>query len=99
LAQNKAKLFKKFDHNIGFDKNVNFFAKNCQKSQKIVTITSVPGINVVNVFAKKRQKSWGTGTIASMAKFEPFIHNIISVFKKNDNILMINGHDVDPCSR
>jgi hypothetical protein len=27
-----------------FEKNANFFAKNCQKSQKIVIITSVLGI-------------------------------------------------------
>jgi hypothetical protein len=25
-----------------FDENVNFFVENCQKSQKIVTITSTP---------------------------------------------------------
>jgi hypothetical protein len=30
------------DHNIGFEKNANFFAENCQKSQKIVIITSTP---------------------------------------------------------
>jgi hypothetical protein len=28
-----------------FEKNANFFAKNCQKSQKIVIITSVPGLD------------------------------------------------------
>jgi hypothetical protein len=33
----------KFDHNIVFEKNANFFAENRQKSQKIVIITSVPG--------------------------------------------------------
>jgi hypothetical protein len=27
-----------------FEKNANFFAKNCRKSQKIVIITSTPGI-------------------------------------------------------
>jgi hypothetical protein len=26
-----------------FEKNANFFAENCQKSQKIVIITSTPG--------------------------------------------------------
>jgi hypothetical protein len=30
------------DHNIGFEKNANFFVENCQKSQKIVIITSTP---------------------------------------------------------
>jgi hypothetical protein len=33
---------KKFDHNIGFEKNANFFAENRQKLQKIVLITSTP---------------------------------------------------------
>jgi hypothetical protein len=28
-----------------FEKNANFFAENCQKSQKIVIITSVPGLD------------------------------------------------------
>jgi hypothetical protein len=32
----------KFDHNIGFKKNANFFTENCPKSQKIVVITSTP---------------------------------------------------------
>jgi hypothetical protein len=32
-----------FDHNIGFWEKRHFFAKNCQKSQKIVIITSTPG--------------------------------------------------------
>jgi hypothetical protein len=33
----------KFYHNIGFWEKRHFFAKNCQKSQKIVIITSTPG--------------------------------------------------------
>jgi hypothetical protein len=32
-----------FDHNIGLEKNANFFAENCRKSQKIVIIKSTPG--------------------------------------------------------
>jgi hypothetical protein len=32
-----------FDHNIFFEENANFFVENCQKSQKIVIITSTPG--------------------------------------------------------
>jgi hypothetical protein len=33
-----------FDRNIGlWEKNANFFAENCQKSPKIVIITSTPG--------------------------------------------------------
>jgi hypothetical protein len=29
-----------------FEKNANFFAENCQKSQKIVIISSTPGLNI-----------------------------------------------------
>jgi hypothetical protein len=42
---------KKFDHKIVclfFEKNANFFAENCQKSQKILTITSTPGVESLN---------------------------------------------------
>jgi hypothetical protein len=42
LTQNKAKLCKNLIITLVFEKNANFFAKNCQKSQKIVIITSVP---------------------------------------------------------
>jgi hypothetical protein len=35
---------KNFDHNIGFWEKRQFFAENCQKSQKIVIITSTPGV-------------------------------------------------------
>jgi hypothetical protein len=31
-----------------FEKNANFFAKNCRKSQKIVIITSTPGMAVAS---------------------------------------------------
>jgi hypothetical protein len=39
---NKAKFWKKIDHNIGFWEKRHFFAENCRKSQKIVMITSTP---------------------------------------------------------
>jgi hypothetical protein len=42
LTQNKAKLFKNLIITLVFEKNANFFAENCQKSLKIVIITSVP---------------------------------------------------------
>jgi hypothetical protein len=42
LTRNNAKLCKNFDLNIGFWENANFYAENCQKSQKIVIITSTP---------------------------------------------------------
>jgi hypothetical protein len=44
LTQNKAKLCKNLIITLVFEKNADFFAENCQKSQKIVIITSVPGI-------------------------------------------------------
>jgi hypothetical protein len=38
-----------FDHNISFCETRLFFAENCRKSQKIVTITSTPGgVSVIN---------------------------------------------------
>jgi hypothetical protein len=40
LTQNKVKLWKHFMITLVFEKNANFFAENCRKSQKIVTITS-----------------------------------------------------------
>jgi hypothetical protein len=39
LTLNKAKLCKILIIKLVFEKNVNFFAKNCRKSQKIVIIT------------------------------------------------------------
>jgi hypothetical protein len=39
LTQNKAKLCKNLIIILVFDKNANFFAENCRKSQKIVIIT------------------------------------------------------------
>jgi hypothetical protein len=43
LTQNKAKLYKNLSKTLVFEKNANFFAENCRKSQKIVIITSTPG--------------------------------------------------------
>jgi hypothetical protein len=37
-----------FDHNIGFWEKRQFFAENCQKSQKIVIRTSTPDEFVKN---------------------------------------------------
>jgi hypothetical protein len=42
LTENKAKLCKMLIITLVLEKNANFFAKNCQKSQKIVIITSTP---------------------------------------------------------
>jgi hypothetical protein len=39
---NKAKLCKSLIIALVFEKNAKFFAENCQKSQKIVIITSTP---------------------------------------------------------
>jgi hypothetical protein len=43
LTQNKAKLCKTLIVTLVFEKKRQFFAENCQKSQKIVIITSTPG--------------------------------------------------------
>jgi hypothetical protein len=42
LTQNKGKLCKILIITLVFEKNANFFAENCQKSQKIVIIASTP---------------------------------------------------------
>jgi hypothetical protein len=34
------------DHNIGFWEKRHFFVENCQKSQKIVIVTSTPDLQV-----------------------------------------------------
>jgi hypothetical protein len=44
LTQNKAKFCKNLIIILVFEKTANFFAKNCHKSQKIVIITSTPGL-------------------------------------------------------
>jgi hypothetical protein len=48
LTQNKAKLCKNLIITLVFEKNANFFTENCQKSQKIVIITSTPGCQCTN---------------------------------------------------
>jgi hypothetical protein len=53
LTQNKAKLFKILIITLVFEKNANFFAENCQKSQKIVIITSTLGLSEERIFCRK----------------------------------------------
>jgi hypothetical protein len=55
LTQNKAKLCKMLIITLVFEKNANFFAENCQKSQKIVIITSTPGHTVDGSFGGELQ--------------------------------------------
>jgi hypothetical protein len=43
LTQTKAKLCEILITTLVFEKNANFFAENCRKSEKIVIITSTPG--------------------------------------------------------
>jgi hypothetical protein len=47
LTQNKPKLCKILILTSVFEKNANFFSENCQNSQKIVIITSIPEYGVV----------------------------------------------------
>jgi hypothetical protein len=44
LTRNKAKLCKILFITLDFEKNAKFFDKNCRKSQKIMIITSTPGL-------------------------------------------------------
>jgi hypothetical protein len=45
FAPTTASFYKNLIITLVFDKNANFFAENCEKSQKIVIITSTPGAN------------------------------------------------------
>jgi hypothetical protein len=49
LTRNKATLCKHLIVSLVFEKNANCFAENCRKSQKILIITSTPGIGSVVV--------------------------------------------------
>jgi hypothetical protein len=50
FTQNKGKLCKILIVTLVFEKNANFFAKNCRKLQKIVIITSTPGSSRLTAF-------------------------------------------------
>jgi hypothetical protein len=68
-----------FDHNIGFwEKNANFFAENCQKSQKIVFITSTP-----DEFVKKSSNTWPN---PFLVKMYVCIHNLCRGQKWPNNL-------------
>jgi hypothetical protein len=43
MTQNKAKLCTNLIISLFFEKNANFLAENCRKSQKIAIIASTPG--------------------------------------------------------
>jgi hypothetical protein len=62
LAQNKATLFIIFIIPLDFKKNANFFAENLQKSQKLVIITSTPGLETItfDALAPTEQKIPGS---------------------------------------
>jgi hypothetical protein len=61
LTENKAKLCKNLI-TLVFEKNVNFFAENSQKSQKIVIITSTPAEKPLDFLHLKKaftgQRTW-----------------------------------------
>jgi hypothetical protein len=63
-----------------FEKNANFFAENCRKSQKIVIITSTPGHSFGRVLPLREQSfvsSFLRGWLASVINFYPInIKNI-----------------------
>jgi hypothetical protein len=51
-----------------FEKNANFFAENCQKSQKIVIITSTPG-GVRSIWSKAGKDD----SLIQQFSFEEFV--------------------------
>jgi hypothetical protein len=68
LIQIKAELCKILIITLVFEKNANFFAENCRKSQKIVIITSTPDTKT-----KKARFVGGRGLMvfSSLPKFHP----------------------------
>jgi hypothetical protein len=69
LTQNKAKICKNLIITLVFEKNANFFAEICQKSQKIVIITSTPGINpTIATYNASAVKIYNA--TSSLARFE-----------------------------
>jgi hypothetical protein len=60
LAQNKAKLCKILIITLVFEKKTPFFDENCRKSQKIVIITSTPGLpdGIFNAHLKYKLDIW-----------------------------------------
>jgi hypothetical protein len=53
LTQSKCELCKIWIITSFFEKNANFFAENCRKLQKIVIITSTPGVDFMKPFRQK----------------------------------------------
>jgi hypothetical protein len=91
LTQNKAKLCKNLIITLVFEKNVNFFAENSQKSQKIVIITSTPVPNpttliyntsIVKIYDIRQfcpqrfcPLVWALGDLPTRVKVEGFVYH------------------------
>jgi hypothetical protein len=70
LTQNKAKFWKKLIITLVFEQNANFYAENCRKSQKIVSITSTPGNDFTKLYFGR--KFFGQSfTLEFRTKFYP----------------------------
>jgi hypothetical protein len=67
LTQNKAKICKILIITLVFEKNANFFAENCQKSQKMVIITSTPGHPESDRLPIWVKKFWATSVVIAPA--------------------------------
>jgi hypothetical protein len=68
FTQNKAKLCKNLIMIFFFEKNANFFAENCRKSQKIVIITSTPASNVYRPIGRWSNQNWNFSTLVARLK-------------------------------
>jgi hypothetical protein len=80
LTQNKAKFWKKLIITLVFEKNANFFAENWEKSQKIMIITSTPGVEFSHIFSKFR--GWLV-SVMILLNFRPkYITNVV-IFTQN----------------
>jgi uncharacterized membrane protein YhaH (DUF805 family) len=96
LTRNKAKLCKNLVITLVFEKNANFFAENCQKSPKIVIITSVPVCIVITHYSnftlgnkpiKRINTQWSINCLFLLCGY---IHTYLgSVIHKYDRVIAI----------
>jgi hypothetical protein len=85
LTQNKAKLCKMLIMTLVFEKNANFFDENSQKSQKIVIITSTPGVFIIDIygpvkfFTLLKMPEIRHHPVSHLSEHSMFVPNIIKI--------------------
>jgi Na+-translocating ferredoxin:NAD+ oxidoreductase RnfG subunit len=82
FAQSAATFCKNLIIKLFFEKNANFFDQNWQKSQKILIITSTPGLGlkIVESTINWMVLKYNSSVIALTGRFYPYAKNV-----ENDN--------------